>query len=1264
MVLVQDPGEAAHKAMPSAVIADGTADLVLPVAGLVAQLTELARDKKHLFSFVQAAHNSEDIVPDEEKALKSVLDLLAKRTGHDFSKYKRGTILRRLSRRMQLVHQLTIGDYLRYLREHASEVQSLFDDFLITVTAFFRDPESWTALQRSVIGPLVEAIETGEQIRVWVPACATGEEAYTLAILFHEEFERRQTQCNLIIFASDVDESALATAREGVYLTTISADVDEARLNRYFRQEDDHYRVINEIRDHLVFAAHNVLRDPPFSRMHLISCRNLLIYLDPELQERVMRVFRYACRDRAHLFLGASETADGENFEAVDKKHRIFMTRNFVGGRRVLPELFAIPAGRPSRRETRQLTATESHLAALEGASPPSVLIDDHWNVLHLSPSASRFFQQSGGTLARRVTELVRAELREELHALLHRIDGMTEGQLSRFVLVKFNGDSHLVTLFAQLRQTQETNRPDILVTFLDAGRVQSHPSSVSNEAETETVRHLRDDLRQAELRIESARDDHYLTSEDLRAANEELQSLNEEYRSTTEELETSKEEPQSVNEELETVNLQLKTKLDEVSRTNDDLENLMAATNVATLFLNAELRIKRFTPSVGEIFNVKTRDYDRPIGDITHSLNYESLEADARRVLESLQPIEREITSADGLVFMLRLSPYRTSSVRQIDGVVATFIDVTAIKKGEVALRASEQKLAVELNVMRRLHRMTLEVATAPAMQDALNHLLVGIMDLQGAELGNVQLLDAETQQLRIVAQHGFGPAFLKRFERVGTDDDSSCGRAMREGVPVHISDVTTDARYKPYLEIASEAGYRAVQSTPLINRKSELVGMLSVHFRNPKQFTEREQQISEMLARQAADLIESRSQQEHLGKLNEALNKRTTELEASEKILSRQAAELREQDRNRQDFLAALGHELRNPMAAIHASLTVMSAHDEPSRRALAILRRQTIHMTRIVNDLLDIARISHGRLHLERMIVDLNAAVLAAVETIRQQAEKKSLSLDYDILTEPVFVDADPERLAQIFDNLLRNAVNYTDTGGIRISARKEGSFAVVTIKDTGIGIDPRDASALFKPYQQGERARRGGGLGLGLTVVKGLVQEHGGTVTVVSEGIGRGSQFTVKFPLAEAEPGIDSDASIIAPPKRRILVVDDQVDVADTLVIVLERLGQDTRVAYDGETAIRTAAEHRPDVAFLDISMPGMNGVELGRRLRADFPNGELSIVAVSGKSFLLGNEEERIFDHRLLKPQHNAARRFDGEKSLHRSQHTLNAFACR
>jgi len=783
VVLVQDPDEAAHKEMPSAVIANGSADLVLPVADLVAQLKELAHNKKKLHSFVQTANEPENIPASEEKSLRSVLDLLAKRTGHDFTRYKRGTILRRLSRRMQLVHQLTIGDYLRYLREHLPEVQSLFDDFLISVTTFFRDPESWAALQRSVIGPLVEATKAEEQIRVWVPGCATGEEAYTIAILFHEEYERRQIQRNLIIFASDVDENALVVAREGVYPTTISADVSELRLNRYFRQEDDHYRVIPEIRDHLVFAAHNIFRDPPFSRMHLISCRNLLIYLERELQERVMGVFRYACRDKAHLFLGASETADEEYFEVVDKKQRIFTTRKREEGRQVLPELLAIPLGRSSRRETRRSTAAESHLAALEGASPPSVLIDDRWNVLHLSASVSKFLQQSGGTPARRVTELVRAELRDELHALLHRIDGVTDGQLSRFVPVKFNGDSHLVALFAQQRQSQETSRPDILVTFLDAGPVKTDPIRASNEAETETVRHLREDLRQAELRIENVRDDHYFANEDLRAANEELQSLNEEFRSTTEELETSKEELQSVNEELETVNLQLKTKLDEASRSNDDLENLMAATDVATLFLTSELRIKRFTPKVAELFNIKTRDYDRPISDLTHSLDYESLESDARRVLATLQPIERESSGDDGRFFMIRLSPYRTSAVRKVDGVVVTFIEVTAIKKVEAALRESEQRLATELSVMRRLHRMTLEVATAPDMQEALNHLIAATMDFMETDLINVQLLDRENQQLRIVAQRGFGAAFLKRFERVGVDDDCSFGRAMRGG-------------------------------------------------------------------------------------------------------------------------------------------------------------------------------------------------------------------------------------------------------------------------------------------------------------------------------------------------------------------------------------------------------------------------------------------------------------------------------------------------
>jgi len=327
VVLVQDPREAAHEGMPRAVILGEVADLVLPVRELAYRLGESARDKPRILAAMRPALAEQGLEDSEEATLQRIFELIRARTGHDFARYKRTTVLRRLARRMQLNHRVNVADYLRYLQDNPEEVRALFDDLLITVTTFFRDPEAWEALRVQVIVPLVERADPSTGLRAWVPGCATGEEAYSLAMLFREEIGRRGVHTDLTIFASDVDEGALAIGREGRSPAAISADVSQARLERFFRAEDDHYRVTSELRDSVVFAAHSALRDPPFSHLHLISCRNLLIYLDRQLQQQLQGVFRYACRDDGYLFLGVSESADTELFEPLDKHHRIFRAR-------------------------------------------------------------------------------------------------------------------------------------------------------------------------------------------------------------------------------------------------------------------------------------------------------------------------------------------------------------------------------------------------------------------------------------------------------------------------------------------------------------------------------------------------------------------------------------------------------------------------------------------------------------------------------------------------------------------------------------------------------------------------------------------------------------------------------------------------------------------------------------------------------------------------------------------------------------------------
>jgi two-component system CheB/CheR fusion protein len=647
VVLVQDPREAAHEGMPRAAIAAALADVVLPVRELARRLGKIARDKHRILAAIRPALAEWSLDAADEAMLQRIFELIRARTGHDFARYKRTTVLRRLARRMQLNHQVSMADYLRYLQDNPEEVPALFDDLLITVTTFFRDPEAWEALRVQVIVPLVERADASTELRAWVPGCATGEEAYSLAMLFREELSRRGVHPDLTVFASDVDDGALATGREGRYPAAITADVSPARLERFFRPEDDHYRVTSDLRDSMVFATHSALRDPPFSRLHLISCRNLLIYLNRELQQQLQGVFRYACRDDGYLFLGVSESADPEFFEPVDKHNRIFRARPTARLR--LPQVPLTPLlpdalehERDGRRAAERPLA-EVQLQALEVLAPPSVLVDEDRNAVHLSPSVGRYLNPRGGRPTHVVTELVRAELAEELRVGLNCAFEQHERYLSPFMPVRFNDTLRLVAVLVQPVEVKAGEGPRALVILLEGGdAVQAETQGAERGASSELVASLREELRRAEQRLHAMRQDHSTAFEDLRAANEELQSLNEEYRSTTEELETSKEELQSVNEELQTVNHELKVKLEEVSRAHNDLENFMAATDIAMLFLDRQRCIKRYTPRMAEIINIKKHDRGRPIGDLTHNLDYDELEEDARRVLHDLVPLER----------------------------------------------------------------------------------------------------------------------------------------------------------------------------------------------------------------------------------------------------------------------------------------------------------------------------------------------------------------------------------------------------------------------------------------------------------------------------------------------------------------------------------------------------------------------------------------------------------------------------------------------
>src|SRR5215469_5554339 len=561
--------------MPRSAIATGCADFVLPVRDLAKRLVDLIR--------VKESGSVPDIRNFDEEVLRGIIAHLRVRTGHDFSKYKRSTVLRRIARRMQVTRADDLKEYYDVMRDSPDEAQALLGDLLISVTTFFRDSAAFESVARNVIPEFFRDTAADEIVRVWVSGCATGEEAYSLAILVLEEAARQQVRPQIQVFGSDLDGRALASAREGRFPIAIEADVSEERLRRFFVREGDHYRVRQEVRDLILFAMHDLLKDPPFSHIDLVSCRNVLIYLDRELQEQVCTTFDYALNPGGYLFLGAAETAENPPslYRNVNRHARIYQSTLAPGDKpHLLPRLLGPIRAREqispliqNISPTTALSEAAAHRRAIEQLAPPSILVDETHRVLHLSDSAGRYLLPSGGPLTADVTDLVRPELRFEVRSSLHRAFDQRRPTLSLPVRVSMNGERYPVQV--QVKPIEEAGEWRRAVILFIEGEAIKESDTGEHQVTDETVRRLKEELELTQQRLRTMREESDSANEELRASNEELQSINEEYRSTSEELETSKEELQSINEELSTVNSELKSKLELISRANSDLQNL-----------------------------------------------------------------------------------------------------------------------------------------------------------------------------------------------------------------------------------------------------------------------------------------------------------------------------------------------------------------------------------------------------------------------------------------------------------------------------------------------------------------------------------------------------------------------------------------------------------------------------------------------------------------------------------------------------------------
>ena len=703
LAIAQTPAEAAYGDMPTNAIATGMVDLVLPVAEMPARIADYHR---RLRQFDGAS--PEDAEPlDESDALTDVLSLLRVRTGHDFVNYKAGTLLRRIQRRMNVAGVSSLGAYVRLIREQPEEAVALMKDLLISVTHFFRDTDAFKALEERVIPRLFDNKGPGDQVRAWVPACATGEEAYSVAMLLAEFNDGRSDLPSVQVFATDLDEEAIASAREGFYTESDVADLPEKRLERFFHREGTAYRIRRELRETMLFAHHNVIRDPPFSRVDLISCRNLLIYLNRTAQQRILETFHFALRPGGYLLLSPSESPEsaGDLFMVVDRKINLYQTR-MVATRLVVPDAHTITLPRtllrmPEPRPVERFAPIDAHHRLLEEYAPPSLIVTEDHTLVHMSSGAARYLQMAAGEPSRDVLKLIRPDLRVELRTAIYQASKSRSSVEVANLPTVVDGVEHRLNLIVRpVLRDDDPARGFFLVLFADQDGSDQPPRGIAplDPTQEPIAVQLEDELSRVKAQLRSVVEQYEAQVEEAQASAEEHQAMNEELRSSAEEIETSKEELQSVNEELTTVNQELKIKIEELRLSNNDFKNLINSTDIATLFLDRSLQLKMTTPRAQDIFNVLRTDVGRPLSDITSRLVDDRLEDDLRQALDHLRPVDREVRTIDGRWYLMRIRPYRTTDDR-IDGIVLMFQDVTARRLAELEVRLSEERMRVMID-------------------------------------------------------------------------------------------------------------------------------------------------------------------------------------------------------------------------------------------------------------------------------------------------------------------------------------------------------------------------------------------------------------------------------------------------------------------------------------------------------------------------------------------------------------------------------------
>ena len=705
IVMVQDPVTAKFDSMPLNAINSVAADIVAPA-------NELPLSLINLLKHIPVVKSDQGIEFQDKNSLERIISQLRIHTGNDFSSYKKNTMYRRIERRMGVHHISKIASYANFLTENPKEVEILFKELMIGVTNFFRDAPVWEKLKESVIPNLIANLHEGSILRAWVPGCSTGEEAYSLAMVFKEALEKVKPHGGILlqIFATDLDNEAIETARKGIFPANITADVSPERLNRFFTAQDENYLVTTEIREMVVFAQHNIIMHPPFPKLDILTCRNLLIYMDTELQKKILGLFYYSINPEGIVILGSSETLGTQSilFKSVDDKLKIYQRSSTLVA---TPGLFDFPSSFSRSKLTNmeqkmpvKLTPNIEELTdklLLQHFSPPGVLVNENGDIIYISGRTGKYLEPAVGKANLNIFAMLREGIRNEFPGAFRKALLQKEVVVLHNMKVGTNGGSQNLNVTIKRIDKPEPLNGMVMIIFTDLPQVAA--TGLDTKKGKETIismmqSELEEELRNTREEMQNSLEEMQTSQEELKSTNEELQSTNEELQSTNEELTSSKEEMQSLNEELQTVNAELQSKIDDYARVNNDMKNLLNSTDIATLFLDKDLNIRRFTPQATKIFKLIKTDIGRQLTDLVSDLIYPGLVEDAREVLKSLVFIKKEIPTKDKRWFSIRIMPYRTFEDR-IDGLVITFFNITDMKQLEAQLHENDQMHQLILN-------------------------------------------------------------------------------------------------------------------------------------------------------------------------------------------------------------------------------------------------------------------------------------------------------------------------------------------------------------------------------------------------------------------------------------------------------------------------------------------------------------------------------------------------------------------------------------